>query len=229
MLARKLLSKHTKKKEQDVKRILEFLCSESGSHDYTVTRQEARDTLGLSIETPTDELYALIRKIHEDFANELELRNPYDPNLVLGTTNATQYAFKRALIESGENGSHAFVTEGTLTRQQVQLPPNLGGLPPGMVPVGLTQQAITDNRQSLIRRMETYKLNSTSPEIVYTADATDASQSAIGSSTAVDYNLASIHKNSIILVNPLVQVSTYEFGYETVFTDESAMALGTGP
>jgi hypothetical protein len=36
--------------------------------------------------------------------------------------------------------------------------------------------------------------------------STDASHSAIGSSTAVDYNLASIHKNSSIIADEIVSI-----------------------
>lgn len=62
MLAKKLLETHPISATAS-DRILRFLCSESGSHDYTITRQEARDTLGLPIERPTDILYAQIRAI----------------------------------------------------------------------------------------------------------------------------------------------------------------------
>jgi hypothetical protein len=134
MLATKLLARHDNPKGQDPKKILEFLCSESGSHDYTITRQEARDTLGLAVETPDDALYQLIRAIHDDFAGELQLRIPYDPGIVLANSNPAQYSFKRALIESSAGGSHAFVSEGTLNRQPIQMQP------------GIPQQAITDNR-----------------------------------------------------------------------------------
>ncbi len=133
MLAKKLLSRHLSN-EDDVAKILGFLCSESGSHDYTITRQEAREALGLHVDRPDDTLYDLIRKIHEDFANELDLRNPYDPNLVLASANTVQYTFKRALIESVDGGSHVFASEGILARQQIQLQP------------GVSQQAISDNR-----------------------------------------------------------------------------------
>jgi hypothetical protein len=46
----------------------------------------------------------------------------------------TPYTFKRALIESVAGGSHAFISEGTLLRQQIQIQP------------GIIQNAITDNR-----------------------------------------------------------------------------------
>jgi hypothetical protein len=133
MLATKLLSTH-EIGEIERARVLNFLCSESGSHDYTITRQEARDTLRLPVERPDDSLYAQIRAIHEDVATELELRNAYDPNIYLAGSGGAPYQFRRALIESINGGSHVFVSEGTLTRQQVQLQP------------GIVQQAINDNR-----------------------------------------------------------------------------------
>lgn len=133
MLAKKLLGTHPSE-SIDCDGILQFLCSESGSHDYTITRQEARDTLGLPVERPDDVLYSAIRSVQQDFTHELQLRSAYDPNLHLAGTSAASYSFKRALIESVEGGSHAFVSEGTLTRQPIQLQP------------GVVQQAINDNR-----------------------------------------------------------------------------------
>lgn len=133
MLAKKLLARHVQDEER-INSILGFLCSESGSHDYTITRQEARESLKLNIERPDATLYQLIRDLHEDVASELELRKPYDPNLVLGGGNSVNYIFKRALIESVSGGSHVFTSEGILTRQNVQIQP------------GVVQQGIADNR-----------------------------------------------------------------------------------
>lgn len=133
MLARKLLSRQISD-EDKIEKILKFLCSESGSHDYTISRIEARDELGLVIEKPDDSLYELIKSIYDDIANELELTSPYDPNMLLGANNQVNYLFRRALIESPDGGCHVFVSEGQLSRQPVQLPP------------GIAQQAIRDNR-----------------------------------------------------------------------------------
>ena len=135
MLGEKLLSTHPATPDA-VDRILRFLCSESGSHDYTITRQEARK-MGLPIETPTDTLYAQIRNVYHDFANELELQSIYDPNVVaahIQGMNSAPYTFRRALIESVAGGSHVFMSDGTLSRQQIQTQP------------GVIQNAITDNR-----------------------------------------------------------------------------------
>ncbi len=133
MLARRLLTRQLAKPRQ-VERILDFLCSESGSHDYTIYRKEARDELGLQVEKPDDALYAKIKAIYDDFAGEMVLRSPFSPESILGKANQVQYSFCRALVESVPAGSTAFVSEGELTRQQVQVPP------------GITQVAVHDRR-----------------------------------------------------------------------------------
>lgn len=133
MLARKLLARQITDEAQ-VERILGFLCSESGSHDYTINRREARDDLGLRIEKPDDTLYCLVKSLYDDIAHELELTTPYNPNLLLGTQPTTTYTLRRALVESVAGGTHVFASEGTLIRQRVQAQP------------GLVQEAIADQR-----------------------------------------------------------------------------------
>lgn len=133
MLARKLLTRQLTD-EKRVERILEFLCSESGSHDYTINRREARDDLGLRIERPDESLYSLVKSLYDDIANDLELTTPYNPNLLLGTQPTTTYTLRRALVESVAGGSHVFVSEGSLGRQRVQSQP------------GLVQEAVVDQR-----------------------------------------------------------------------------------
>ena len=129
MLAKKLLKNH-EISDEDVEKVISFLCSDSGSHDYTIYRKEAKDELGLNIEKPDDELYALIKDIHKDIEQEMELRTPFNHNVLLATANPYQYSMRRALIESVEGGCDVFVSEGTLSKQN---------LPNG-------QQAIQDNR-----------------------------------------------------------------------------------
>ena len=115
MLADKLLSQQI---EDDTKKtkIINFLCSESGSHDYTINRDEAKNNLNLSIEKPTDQLYKLIKNIFDDIQEELELTSVFEPGVLLGENNYFQYSCKRALIESVLGGSHYFVTEGILKK-----------------------------------------------------------------------------------------------------------------
>jgi hypothetical protein len=106
-------------------KIIDFLCSESGSHDYTINRREARDSLGLRIDKPNDELYSLIKRIYNNIKEELQLSNPYNPRSLLGTQMQVNYSLSRCLIESIAGGSDRFVSEGILTKSQVPVAPNI--------------------------------------------------------------------------------------------------------
>jgi hypothetical protein len=119
MLARKLMASRYEDEER-VERILEFLCSESGSHDYTINRREAIEELKLLVAKPDDNFYSLIKGLYDNIANELELTTPFDAGIVLGQEPSRQYCFRRAIIQSLPGGTHAFVSEGILTRQQLQ-------------------------------------------------------------------------------------------------------------
>jgi len=119
MLAEKMLKYH-KIDKKNVQKVIGFLCSESGSHDYTIYRKEAKEELGLNIEKPSEELYRVIKSVYQDIEAELELRNPFIPNILLAVKNPNQYSLRRALIESVDGGTDVFVSEGTLTK--VQLP-----------------------------------------------------------------------------------------------------------
>ncbi len=110
MLADKLLSQHLDLKAKK-KKIIDFLCSESGSHDYTINRKEAQEDLGLNIEKPDDKLYSLIREIYNSIDSELELTSDFKPEIIVGDKLQKKYSCKRALIESVNTGSHFFVTD----------------------------------------------------------------------------------------------------------------------
>ncbi|MCX7046552.1 MAG: serine protease [Candidatus Sumerlaeota bacterium] len=115
MLASKLMSKSTKDKEK-IEKVLSFLCSDSGSHDYTINRKEAREDLGLPIEKPDDDLYRLIKAIYDDIAHELELASPFNPQAHLGKQDEQSYSFRRVLIESIKGGTDVFVSEGNIRK-----------------------------------------------------------------------------------------------------------------
>ncbi|KAA6325832.1 hypothetical protein EZS27_024995 [termite gut metagenome] len=128
MLAKKLLSKQIQEEEK-IKKIIAFLCSDSGSHDYTIYRKEAKNELGLNIEAPDDNFYSLIKATFNDIKSELELDIPYNPNVLLGANQTADYSCRRSLIESLDFGTHVFVSEGTLVKsiqniqQMPQFPP----------------------------------------------------------------------------------------------------------
>lgn len=138
MLARKLMKWHKLSSEQEDE-IIKFLCSESGSHDYSIHRNEAIEHLGLHVEKPTMELYKVIKSIYDDISVELEFENPYTPNILLNQQNPYHYLFRRGLIESLYNGTDVYMSEGDLSMTQIG-----GGMGPiGPIPV---QNQLQDNR-----------------------------------------------------------------------------------
>lgn len=133
MLGQKLIKRQLSDDTQ-VQKVLDFLCSESGSHDYTIYRQEARDELGLKVERPNDAQYEIIRDLHHDYSDEMQLGVPLHAEAILAGQAQGAYSHVRAAVESAGGGSHRYVSEGTLVRQQIQVPP------------GITQMAIADSR-----------------------------------------------------------------------------------
>lgn len=126
MVARKLLEKQLGNGDAEkIDKIILFLCSDSGSHDYAIYRDEAKDELGLSIEKPNDEQYSKIKEIFEDIREELKLLDPFNINIELGAANSCQYTCRRVLIESIDSGTDVYVTTGTLVKQiqQINQPP----------------------------------------------------------------------------------------------------------
>jgi len=104
-LAKRLL-RHQVTDPDKVDGIIAFLASESGSHDYTIDRTEARE-LGLRVETPTELLYKLMREVHRSFQTELKLNEPWDPHTLLGDQQTASYEVSRCLVESVRYpGSH---------------------------------------------------------------------------------------------------------------------------
>lgn len=135
-LAKKLLKRQIDD-EDKTKEIIDFLCAESGSHDYTINRREARE-LGLRVENPSDDLYRLLRNLHLSYVDELKLLEPYDPYSLLGGNPEAHYSLPRAIIESVKVGSHRFLSEGAVTRSVIQQ----------MGPAGpFAQESISDNRK----------------------------------------------------------------------------------
>jgi hypothetical protein len=139
MLAKKLLSQQIKEDEK-IEKIIAFLCSDSGSHDYTIYRREAQNELGLNIEKSDDYLYSIIKATFDDIKLELELDKPFNLNIIMGANQMADYNCRRSLIESIGYGTHVFVSEGTLVKniQNIQQIPQF---PP------LQQTIISDQRK----------------------------------------------------------------------------------
>ncbi len=120
-LAGRLLDRQTVSKGS-AKKIIDFLCSESGSHDYTINRREA-EALGIKIEKCSTLLYGALQKLSNSYTQQMELRNSQNPAAAM-TTHAhrahetggkpTRYTHTRAILESVHHGAHHYVSEGVL-------------------------------------------------------------------------------------------------------------------
>lgn len=124
MLAKKLLSwqKFTPEKEEI---IIKFLCSDSGSHDYSIRRKEAIESLGLNVEKPDMELYVMIKSIFDNISSEMELESPFNPLVFGGASPQVPYEFRRVLIESNVYGTDVFLSQGEILKQQLNTPQGL--------------------------------------------------------------------------------------------------------
>ena len=115
-LARKLLPNQVSD-ESKIKSIVDFLCADTGSHDYTIDRREASE-LGLSIVKPSDDFYADLKSIHSSYTEELRLAVPFTRREVFADDDsvASPYQMLRGLIEGATGGCYAYVSEGTMSR-----------------------------------------------------------------------------------------------------------------
>lgn len=110
LLASELIKNQVADPEKQ-EQIIQLLCSDSGSHDYTINRRKAAE-IGLNIEKPSADLYEMLSLISDSYHDELKTLEPFDPVALIpiGAPGA-KYSLIRGLIESTD-ASFGFVTEG---------------------------------------------------------------------------------------------------------------------
>jgi hypothetical protein len=122
MLATKLLRQHIDDPAA-IDRVVKQLTRELLSHDYIVTRREAR-TFGLPVTDATDPVAQAMWSLFEDFAKELQLGSPwYAENEVKGQQPARKTLI-RAVVESRDL-KHVF--ESTYDLRRVSVVQKSGG------------------------------------------------------------------------------------------------------
>ena len=110
MLARKLMSMH-KLDDLYAEKIVSFLCSDSGSHDYTINRTEAK-SLGLRISSPSQKMYENLKTWYNNIIQEMHIKEALNPEKELNGLSKADFSYVRGVIESIDM-THAFVTEGS--------------------------------------------------------------------------------------------------------------------
>jgi hypothetical protein len=143
MLAEKLLLNQVTDPTK-IQQIITFLCSDSGSHDYTINRREAKNALGLNVEKPDWDMYKVIKDIYDNISEELGLRLPLDLR-GLSQINTGEYSIKRALIESISGGSNYFLTQGNVSVVDVPIQ-DFQGNPVFQHGIPVIQQSIKEER-----------------------------------------------------------------------------------
>ncbi len=86
-LAHQLLASHRRDKKQ-IQAIVRTLTRGLGSHDYPISRTEARKLMGGQIAGEDAELEGLVWDLYEDFRKELQLGVPHNPSARLAAAKA---------------------------------------------------------------------------------------------------------------------------------------------
>lgn len=135
-LAKQLLIVH-RKDHKTIQKIIATLTRELGSHDYPISRAEARRLMGKQISADDSVLEGLTWELFEDYRKELELGVPYNPAVALaraqtqGRQQPVHASLKMAVIESAKSRD-AFEQEMLISEAIV----------PGPTPVKTFQQAL---------------------------------------------------------------------------------------
>lgn len=121
MLARKLLEFHmnTEPERGKIEGIVTTLTRELYSHDYLITRKEAKNLLGLKIATCSDELESAMMALFQQYAEDLQLRNVYSPEAALGTQGTKVITLDRAFMESADK-TFVFRTKREIKKTQIR-------------------------------------------------------------------------------------------------------------
>jgi hypothetical protein len=145
MLARKLLSFHMdpQRDESRINLIVETLTRKLYSHDYLVGRKEAKEHIGLQVTDCPEGLEAEIMALYDDYAKDLELATPFNPELVLGNQSTKVVDFERAFIESSDC-TYVFHTKREIKRVKTTKE--------GIQLEGFQQRALEDAWRTQVRK-----------------------------------------------------------------------------
>jgi hypothetical protein len=121
MLSRKLLEFHmtSEQEKANIEGIVNALTRELYSHDYVITRKEAKNLLGLKIAKCSEDLEELMMALFQHYAEDLQLRAPYSPEAALGAQGTKVITLDRAFIESADK-TFIFRTKREIKKSQIR-------------------------------------------------------------------------------------------------------------
>ncbi len=116
MLAKNLLRIHMSEQEQPkIEKIVATLTRELYSHDYLVGRKEAKELIGLKVAECSEDFEKTMMDLYSNYAETLELNEPYNQDVVLGNQTTRVVELDRAFIETMER-TYVFRTKREVKR-----------------------------------------------------------------------------------------------------------------
>ncbi len=119
-LAAHLLKQHMDD-DETIDRAVSTLTSKRFSHQYMISRKEAKDGLGLNVIEPDERLASLIVGLWEQYVEITEVDKPYNPQTVLEREFVKVSNFDRGIIES-KDLTHVFRTQKEVERSEMSVP-----------------------------------------------------------------------------------------------------------
>jgi len=124
-LAKTLLAYHVSDPDK-IREIVDTITKRRFSHDYLIGRKEAKEVLGLPVIDISADFEQTIMHLYGEYDRLLQLSVPYNPEIVLGSSQVARGDFNRAIVES-DDLTHVFrtskeVSRVTLTPPQVPTP-----------------------------------------------------------------------------------------------------------
>lgn len=116
-LANKLLGLRKNRLDSDNEsRIINNLTEKLYAHDYTISRREAADDIGLPVVCPDRDVERLIWVLYDDFARELNLAEPFDPRDLINTGQRREFEVTAGVVET-EFSRDCFSFSGVVERK----------------------------------------------------------------------------------------------------------------
>lgn len=119
-LALTLMRRHTHD-EKRIEKTVDTLIRQRFSHNYIISRREAKETLGLNVVEPDEELTTLIVNLFSAYNDIIMMDKPYHPEVILGKDTEKVGEFNQAIIESIDL-THVFRTKKEIKRVEVRQP-----------------------------------------------------------------------------------------------------------
>jgi hypothetical protein len=115
------LMKYHSNDEKHIENIVAILTRERFSHNYIISRREAKKNLGLNIVEPSEEQTGLIVELFNEYDRLLQLGEPYNPETVLGLQESGTVSFNRGIIEALD-ATHVYRTNKEIRRAEIRQP-----------------------------------------------------------------------------------------------------------